>query len=116
MIDIAALVALCQAALTSGNKAREIYNKRKLSAEERELLIAAAPQGTFCFIQLNEGSFIRVENQDFPTNEEADPAITAAYIEAFKHLCERGYIEHDSGMLFKLTVAGFKEARRLAHL
>ncbi len=119
MIDIASLVALCQLALAGGNKAKkkiEMRRKRKLSDAERELLIAAASEGTFLFISLDQGTWIRAEGQDFPATEDADPALTAAYIKAFKHLCERGYIEHDSGMLFRLTVAGFKEARRLAHL
>jgi len=114
MIDIVSLVALCQVALTSGNKAREMYKKKKLSDAERELLITAASKGTFLFISLDQGTWIRAGDQDFPSTENVDPALTAAYIEAFEHLCERGYIEHDSEMLFKLTVAGFKEARRLA--
>jgi len=116
MIDIPSLIVLCDAVLTSGNKAIEAYRKKKYSDAEKELLIAAASKGTFLFISLDQGTWIRAGDQNFPATEAVDPALTAAYIEAFEHLCERGYIKHDSGMLFKLTAAGFKEARRLAHL
>lgn len=47
MIDLASLVALCQSVLAGGSKAVEAFQKRKLSNEERDLLLAAAEKGEF---------------------------------------------------------------------
>jgi hypothetical protein len=103
-------------ALSSGSKLIESYKKKKLSDEERELLIAAAQQGTFHILSVNEitGSWVRVGGKDFVDTKASDPAFAAGYLEAFRNLCERGYIHHESGVLFKLTGTGFKKARELA--
>ena len=114
MIDIASLVALCQAVLASGSKFIEAYKKKKLSGAEKELLIAAAQKGTFHIIYVDQGTWIRAGDQDFPASETIDSALAAEYLEAFKNLCGRGHIGYESGALFKLTVAGFKKARELA--
>jgi hypothetical protein len=115
MIDIASLIALCQTALTSGSKLIASYKKKKLSAPERELLTAAAQQGTFYILSVNEipGSWVRVGGNDF-VDTAGDPAFAARYLEAFRNLCERGYIHHESGVLFKLTGTGFEKARELS--
>jgi Mn-dependent DtxR family transcriptional regulator len=44
---------------------------------------------------------------------ENDPASLAKYYEAFRKLCENGYIEHAGGALFRLTAGGFEKARNL---
>ena len=41
-------------------------------------------------------------------------AFAAKYLEAFKNLCERGYIVHEGGHLFMLSGTGFEKARELA--
>ena len=114
MIDIVALASLCKSAIEGGNKVREEYKRRKLSEAEKELLITAAKDGEFLVIHLNEvPNFIRVERKDFIDHKAGDPAIAAKYFDAFTNLCKRGYIEHDDGILFRLTDPGFKKARQL---
>ena len=116
MIDIASLITLCQTAFSSGSKLIESYKKKKLSDEERELFIAAAQQGTFNILSVNEipGIWVRAGGKDFLNTEAGDPAFAAKYLEAFRNLCERGYIVHERGVLFMLTGTGFEKARELA--
>ena len=115
MIDILALASLCKSAIEGGNKVREEYKRRKLSEAEKELLIAAAEDGEFLVIQLNEvPNFIRAGGKDFIDHKAGDPAIAAMYEDAFTNLCKRGYIKPDEGFLFRLTYAGFEKARQLA--
>jgi len=87
--------------------------KRRLSQEEKELLISAAPRGEILRMSTHEtGDWIRVGNKDFfDTN---DPAHAAKYIKAFESLESRGYVRHETGMLYMLTASGFKKARKLA--
>ncbi len=116
MIDIiASLITLCQTALSTG-KFIERYKKKKLSDEERELLIAAAQQGTFHILSVNEipGAWVRAGGKDFPDTEAGDPAVAAGYLEAFRNLCKRSYIVHEGKCLFMLTGTGFEKARELA--
>lgn len=113
MIDIvASFITLCQTA----GKFIESYKKKKLSNEERELLIAAAQQGTFLILSVNEipGGWVRAGGKDLPDTETGAPAFAARYLEAFGNLCKRGYIVHKSGCLFMLTGTGFDKARELA--
>lgn len=113
MIDIASLTTLCQTALSSGSKLIESYKKKKLSDAERELLIAAHQQGTFLICDVNEipGSWVRAGDKDFL--DTGDNAFAAKYLEAFRNLCERGYIVPGGGRLFMLTGTGYKKAREL---
>jgi len=110
MIDVASLIALCKTA----SKSIESYKKKKLSDAERELLIAAAQQGTFHISHVAEisGNWVSTGGRDFL--DSGDPAFAARYLEAFGKLCKRGYIVHESGDLFMLTGTGFKKARELA--
>ena len=115
MIDIVALASLCKLAIEGGNKVLEEYKKKKLSAAEKELLIAAAKDGEFQVIHVNEApDCIRAGKKNFPEDIAGDPAIAAKYNDAFTSLCKRGYIKHDHGILFRLTYAGFEKARQLA--
>jgi len=115
MVDILTLASLCKLAIEGGNKVLEEYKRRKLSEAEKELLIAAAEDGEFLVIHLNEvPNSIRVGGKDFIDHKAGDPAIAAKYFGAFTNLCKRGYIEHDDGILFRLTYAGFEKARQLA--
>jgi len=88
--------------------------KIRLSREEKELLIAAYPQGEILHIPLNEGNFIRVGNKNFPDDKTSDPADFEKYFEALKRLEQRGYVRHETGILYKLTASGFKKAKKLA--
>jgi hypothetical protein len=115
MIDIASLVILCQTALATGSRFIEEHKKKKLSDAERELLIAATQQGTFRILSVDQipGSWVKAGGKDFLDTETSDPAFAAQYLEAFRNLCERGYIVHEGGVLFMLTGTGFKKAREL---
>jgi len=111
---ITVCVSLCQAAL-AGGKAVEAYKKKMLSETEVELLRAAAQDGQFHLMSVNEipGSWVRVgRNTNFLGSEPYDPAYAAKYIEAFECLCRRGYIRHEAGKLFMLTDSGFQKARQ----
>ena len=115
MIDIVALAALCKLAIEGGNKVLEEYKKKKLSEAEKELLIAAAKDGEFQVMHVNEApDWIRVGRKNFLDDKADDPAIAAKYVDAFTNLCKRGYIKHDNGILFRLTYAGFEKACQLA--
>ncbi len=116
MIDLASLVMLCQTVLAGGSKVIEGYKKKRLSEAERELLIAAAQQGTFHLLSVDQipGTWVRAGGKDFLDTETSDPAFAAKYLEAFRNLCERGYIVHEGGHLFMLTGSGFEKARELA--
>jgi hypothetical protein len=113
MIDAASLITVCQLAISGGNKAIKEIAKKKLSTVEKELLVAGAEKGEF-YILSADGvpSWVRVERRDFCDVDDA--AITTKYLYAFKNLCERGYVEHDTGILFRLTDSGFAKARQLA--
>ena len=114
MVDIVSLVALCQAALAGGSKVIEQYKKTKLSEAEKELLIAAAKKGEFQLLSVDQipGIWVRANGKDFL--DTGDPAFAAKYLEAFRNLCERGYIVHEGGHLFMLSGTGFEKARELA--
>ena len=116
MIDLASLVMLCQATLAGGSKFIEAYKKRRFSVAERELLIAAATQGLFILLCVDEipGTWVRTGGIDFIDTKTSDHAFAAKYLEGFRNLCERGYIVHEGGKLFMLTGSGFKKARELA--
>ena len=114
-MDIVALITLCKTAQTGGIQLMEAYKKRKFSDAEKELLIAAAQEGEFHLISVDGGDWIRVGRLNFPPDPTVDPLIVAEYQEAFESLCSRGFVDYDSGHLFKLTVAGFKKARSLAN-
>ena len=106
-------ISLCQIAVKGGRKAIEQYKKKKLSEAEEELMITAAKRGEFYILSVDEvPNWVRIERKDF--YDVNDPAIAIKYLDAFKNLCERGYIYHDGGILFRLTSIGFKKARKLA--
>lgn len=108
-------ISLCQIAVKGGSKVAEQYKKKKLSETQKELLIAAAKEGEF-YVLSADGvpDWLRVANKNFVDTETNDPVIAIKYTEAFKNLCERGYIYHDIGILFRLTLVGFEKARKLA--
>jgi len=115
IIILASLASLCKLAIEGTDKALEEYKRRKLSEAEKELLIAAARDGEFCVMHLNEvPNWIRAGGKDFIDHKAGDPAIATKYLDAFTNLCKRGYINHVDGILFRLTYPGFEKARQLA--
>jgi hypothetical protein len=110
MSEIAVLINLCDRA----SKAIKQYGKKKLSNEEKKLLISALPTGVFYILSVDQipGYWIRIGDKDF--QNEKDPAYAAKFREAFESLCERGYITHENGRLFMLSGSGFAKAEKLA--
>lgn len=107
-------ISLCQIAV-KGGRAIEQYKKKKLSEAEKELMITAAKKGEFYMLSADGvPNWVRIERKDFCDVKMQDPAIAVKYLDAFKNLCERGYIYHDGGILFRLTSEGFEKARKLA--
>ena len=115
MIDFVTLaISLCSIAVKGGSKAIEQYKKKKLSEAQKELLITAAKKCEFYILSVDEvPNWVRIERKDFC--DVNDPAIAIKYLDAFKNLCERGYIYHDSGILFRLTSIGFEKACKLVN-
>ncbi len=114
MIDVVSLVAVCQLVISGGNKAIKEIVKKKFSETEKELMITATKNGEFYILSVDEvPNWVRIERKDFC--DVNDPAIAIKYLDAFKNLCERGYIYHDSGILFRLTSVGFEKARKLVN-
>ncbi len=115
MSDLMTLITICKAALAGGNKVMSMLRKRMLTKEERELLVAAYKgKGKlyFCSIDAMPGGWIRAGSKGFVDNK--DYAYNAKYLEAFRFLCERGYVEYRTGKLFMLTSSGYKRAMKLA--
>jgi len=114
MIDIGTLVKLCESAVTGGTKVIEAYKKKKLSPDEKELLITASQRGEFFLLSVDQlpGTWVRANGKNFL--DQDDPAYAAKFLGAFRSLCERGYIVHEGGKLFMLTGSGFDKARELA--
>jgi len=110
---VVSLATLCKTVLTEGSKAIERYRKKKLNEEEKALLRAASERGEFYLESAEQvpGTWVRAGNKYFQSSN--DPACAAKYLEAFRSLCERGYIVHERGALFMLTGSGFKKAREL---
>ncbi len=116
MIDITSLVVLCETALAAGSKAVKAYANKRLSGEEKELLIAAAQTGEFFLIEAANipGTWVRAGRRQFA--DLTDPAYAATYLEAFRSLCERGLIVHEGEGTFMLSGSGFRKARQLANV
>ena len=114
MVDVGLLVTICKEALGLGARALRKLRDAKLSPQERELLLAAASTGTFHIITAEQipGAVVRAGRRSFPA--EISPDSCATYVAAFKSLCQRGYVDHDEGILFNLTAAGFDRAKALS--
>lgn len=116
MVDISSLVSLCTTALRAAPEVLRKLREARLSGEESDLLSGAADSGEYHLLDIDQCSYplIRAGGRDFA--DPKDPAQCARYQGAFERLCERGYIQHQSGVLFTLTPAGFDQARKLMGL
>ena len=78
------------------------------------MLIAVAQKDEFRLLSVDQipGTWVRTDGKDFL--DTGDPAFAAKYLEAFRNLCERGYIVHEDGHLFMLSGTGFEKAKELA--
>ncbi len=113
MLDLVALISICEKAASVGAKALASLRKKRLSPEEEQLLVAAAADGEFFLLTGEQihGALVRAGGKQYA--DETDPASCARYLEAFKRLCERGYVVHDQGQLFILTAAGHARADQI---
>jgi hypothetical protein len=112
-MEITALIAICKTTLDEGTRIYAAIRKRNLSDKERELLVHAARDGAFHILGTDfHGPWVRAGTKDF--FEQSDRAHQAFYLDAFRSLCERGFVRHEGGHLFRLTGAGFAMARKIA--
>jgi len=111
--DLSKLIDACRTAHESGTDL-DAVRRDGLTREEVDLLAASSVQGRFTYIhpEGQPSGWITADRKDFrvPT----DPSYAERYVEAFAHLCRRGYIAHTGGALFELTPAGWEEARSRA--
>lgn len=83
-----------------------------LSDEEKEILILALDNKyEICHFKTDNSEFIRVGNKNylFPNN----PIKTKSYLESLDKLIEKGFVKHQGGDLYELTVAGCKKAEEI---
>lgn len=104
-------IQLCQAAIATGKTIKSVAESA-LTEKEKELLRSAAEQGIFILSYADQcGRFVFTYKDKFI---DTDPAVTAAYLDAFMRLCDRGLIGHERDKTFRLTGQGFELARKLA--
>lgn len=104
--------AEAEARLRLGKATNAAGSSHRFSAEEIELLIAAADRGELLILSSDlTGKWVRVGALDFMNFE--DPEVAARYLEAFDFLRAVGVIRYEAGDLYVLTGRGFKVAREL---
>lgn len=106
---IPALKSICDL-IKNGN---DLIKKHFPYEIQKELLRSAAQSGEFHILDIDQLAYPIVQAGGVDMGDENDPASLAKYYEAFKQLCENGYVEHAGGALFRLTVDGFEKARSL---
>lgn len=87
-------------------------NADNLTAEEIDILCAAAQKGEIQVIEVDELSPWLLINGE-RICDESDPAFAAMYLEALKSLIARRLVEPKGGILYGLTGTGFKIAQDL---
>lgn len=109
-------IAVCKAAIAVASKVKEVLAETRFTAEERELLVAAADKGEYHIFDADQrpAPWVVAEGGRKQFEDENDPAVAARFRDAFRSLCERGYIEYVSGVMFVLTGKGFERAREFA--
>ncbi len=88
--------------------------KVNFTPEEKELLIAAVANnsGEFFLPSTSQtGKWVSAGDIDF--QDDSDPAVAATYLEAYRNLCGRRYIEEKSERYAILTGSGWEIAREL---
>ena len=63
---VVSLISLCKTAANSGSIVLEKYRKKKLSDEEKKLLVSASADGEFYILAMGDGiPWLRVGGVDF---------------------------------------------------
>lgn len=92
---------------------KELIEKHFPSEIQKELLRSAARSGEFHILNIDQLAYPIVRAGGIDMGDESNPASLAKYYEAFKRLCENGYLDHAGGAFFRLTANGFEKARSL---
>lgn len=92
---------------------KDLIKKHFPSETQKELLRLAAQSGEFHILNIDQLAYPIVRAGGVDLGDESDPTSMAKYYEAFRQLCENGYIDHAGGALFRLTAGGFEKARSL---
>jgi len=106
---ISTLKDFCEVA----KKSKDLLNKHFPSETEKEILRSAAQTGEFVILEADQLTYPIIRAGGVQMGNENDPASLAMYCDAFKQLCENGYIEHAGGARFRLTAGGFGKARKV---
>jgi len=95
---------------------RENIRDPRFSDEELAILAAAAKSGEIALMSTGQtGRFVAAGTENFIFQN--DPSARAAYLEAFESLRDRWpvrLVQHEDGILYRLTGSGFKLARAIA--
>jgi hypothetical protein len=90
----------------------EGLERQELEVEELAILAAAARTGEIYLLTTQQtGPLVRAGTETFI--DEADRAVTSAYVDALNSLELLGLVRFEAGQLYRLTRKGFKLARAL---
>jgi hypothetical protein len=110
---VTAIIRVCEIAVRAAPSALAKIRERQFSSEEQDLLAGASRDGTFHVHDIDQSPYPLVKAGGACYSSPDDPAACARYLAAFKKLCERGYVQHQSGVLFTLTADGFTRAEAI---
>ena len=92
--------------------AQTLESSTSLSAAASELLIACADKGSIHVLDSEQaGPWVAIGARNFL--DENDPAFAATYVDALEELVAKRLVRREAGILYSLTGAGFRIARRL---
>jgi hypothetical protein len=84
----------------------------QLESEEREILeLAMRSEAEVELLDLDHGLRVRVAGKVLG---ESDRLMRVRYVAALKSLCGKGYVEHEGGVVYRLTLQGIKATEELA--
>jgi len=106
---ISILKDICEIAI----KSHALIKKHFPDPIQKELLKAAAKSGEFYIFQLDQLVYPVIRAGSMDMGDQNSPTSLAKYYEAFKSLCEIGYIEHVEGVFFRLTASGLEKASNI---
>lgn len=117
MIGLGELVSACSFGLSLLKKGVDVWSKR-LSDEEKQLLIAAAESPDFHVCTPDQRTYPAIKAGRQWITPDDDDLASAKLWDALKSLCERGAIEIESHNQreahLRLTSSGLEKARQLA--
>ena len=112
-VGLSDLIDLCNSAIRVGGAAVKKLRTVQLTPEQQDLLAGASRDGTFHVLDTDQCPYPLVKAGGACYSDPSDPAACARYLQAFRGLCERGYVHHHSGILFALTPDGLASAAKI---